>query len=123
MKQYKILILSLIISVLLISSCTDEFVDVKNPNQITVASFYQDENDALMAVNACYDPLMAVFGMPLQFIYYGYSGYTKHERESLDKMTFSTDLDMNNSVYLYLYRGIYRCNLVFENVEPTFVSD
>lgn len=41
------------------TSCSDSFLDLDNPNQVSNNSFWQTENDAVMALAACYDALQS----------------------------------------------------------------
>lgn len=40
-------------------SCSDDFLSVDNPNQPSSTTFWTNENDALMALTACYDAMQA----------------------------------------------------------------
>lgn len=40
-------------------SCSDDFLQKSNPNQINQETYWQTENDALMALTACYDALQS----------------------------------------------------------------
>ena len=45
--------------VLLLSatSCSDDFFDISNPNEISESNFWKTEDDALMALTGCYDAM------------------------------------------------------------------
>lgn len=43
--------------VLTATSCSDDFFDVKNPNEISSSTFWKTESDALMALTGCYDAM------------------------------------------------------------------
>ena len=45
--------------VLFTVSCSDSFFNVNNPNQVSEGTFWQTEDDALMALAACYDALQS----------------------------------------------------------------
>ncbi|WP_300792251.1 RagB/SusD family nutrient uptake outer membrane protein [uncultured Bacteroides sp.] len=51
----------LLLSGLLITatSCSDSFLDLNNPNQVSDNTFWQSESDALMGLAACYDALQS----------------------------------------------------------------
>ena len=51
----------LILSGLLLAatSCSDSFLDLDNPNQVSDNTFWQSESDALMGLAACYDALQS----------------------------------------------------------------
>lgn len=39
------------------TSCSDDFFDISNPNEISSTTFWKDEADALMALTGCYDAM------------------------------------------------------------------
>jgi starch-binding outer membrane protein, SusD/RagB family len=41
----------------LCTSCGKDYLELANPNQQTTATFWKNDNDALMAVNAVYQSL------------------------------------------------------------------
>lgn len=41
------------------ASCSDSFLELDNPNQVSDNTYWQTENDAVMALAACYDALQA----------------------------------------------------------------
>jgi starch-binding outer membrane protein, SusD/RagB family len=43
---------------IIIASCSEDFVDLKNPNQITSAYFWKTQNDAVWGTNAIYQALI-----------------------------------------------------------------
>lgn len=51
----------LLLSGLLIAatSCSDSFLDLSNPNQVSDNTFWQSESDALMGLASCYDALQS----------------------------------------------------------------
>ncbi len=46
-------------SVLVATSCSDSFFQIDNPNQLSETTYWQSEQDALMALTACYDALQS----------------------------------------------------------------
>lgn len=43
----------------LTSACSDSFLDLQSPNELSESTYWKTENDALMALAACYDGLQA----------------------------------------------------------------
>lgn len=39
------------------TSCSDDFFDISNPNEISESNFWKTEDDALMALTGCYDAM------------------------------------------------------------------
>jgi hypothetical protein len=50
-------------------SCSDDFLEVDNKNQLTDGSFYQTQEDFWFALNSLYTPLAhaGMFGLQWQF--------------------------------------------------------
>ena len=55
MKKIKIYLI--ILAVALLSSCTDKFLDIQNPNNQTTDNFWKTEADLQAGVIACYHPM------------------------------------------------------------------
>lgn len=39
------------------SSCSDDFFNIENPNEVSTNKFWKSENDAMMALTSCYDAM------------------------------------------------------------------
>ena len=57
MKRRKYIILVLIISVVTLTSCRKEFLEKEPLGVQTSENFYGTPENAILAINACYDPL------------------------------------------------------------------
>jgi hypothetical protein len=57
-----------LITLVIMTGCTEEFLEVENKNNLTDGSFYQTQNDFLLAMNSCYCPLAdrGMFGLEFQ---------------------------------------------------------
>ena len=52
-------------------SCSEEFLETENKNQLTVENFYQTQQDFWMGLNSLYPPLAdgGMFGLRWQFLF------------------------------------------------------
>lgn len=123
MKKY-IKILG-IASLGLVASCTDDFIENDPYTERTEDNFYQNPEDAFEGLVAAYDILQRE----------GYGGFlitseiasdncfggfgTADNQVSLewDRFQFGSDLEMNRPVWEICYTGIYRANILLENLE------
>ncbi len=127
MKKRKFNKISIVLALLIllgISSCDKDFLEKVNPNQITTETFYQTEEDAILAVNSVYAVLQHqdLFKEAYWFILDGmddHRGWISLEDAINDVMyqfTFTPQLARSNTMWNALYRGIFRANLVINNV-------
>lgn len=59
MKSIKKYLYALVFSPLLLTSCSDSFLEENNPNDQVPATFWINEQNALKGLSACYNPLRA----------------------------------------------------------------
>ncbi|PTN10540.1 RagB/SusD family nutrient uptake outer membrane protein [Mangrovibacterium marinum] len=116
----------LVLIVLAMSSCNDDFLDKSPLNTINTENFYQTESDAIAAINGAYQPLQwpKLYNMRMwtSDIMAGNSivgaGGGDDGRETQDMANFVTTTD--NEGALDLFRGpspgILRCNIVLQKV-------
>ena len=108
-----------------ISACKKDFLVRDNPNEIISTEFYQNQQDALQALNSVYAVLQHqdLFKEAYWFILDGmddHRGWFSLEDAVNDVMylfNFTPQLARSNSMWNALYRGIFRANLVINNVE------
>jgi starch-binding outer membrane protein, SusD/RagB family len=111
MKTIKyILLLSLII--LLTNSCSKDFLEVSDPNNIDRAVFWISEENAVKSVNAIYSSLKENEFLGLDYFYFApfCSGeYDKpyNQQARLDFMNFSVKAD--NKINWLMWKDIFRC--------------
>lgn len=116
---------------LIASGCSDKFLQTYSPNEVSSSTFWQNENDALMALTACYDAMQSpnLYDDNIDGWCFGFLG-----RETCtdngdhtwgDWMLGSTisecassTKDEHFSMYWNAnYELVKRCNLVVDNVE------
>ena len=101
-------------SILLLSACTDSFLDVENRNNLDEGSFLKTEYDLQLAVNSAYTPLghnglygliwTKLFGSMDDRIWFeGLSSYDVF-------VLGSKELGDVKTMYDDLYRGVFRCS-------------
>jgi hypothetical protein len=103
-------LLFLIISVMALSACSDEFLVTENKNSLDVGSFFKTENDLLLATNAAYCPLAhgGMFGQKYFFIINTLDPYIWFEnpKGGMDQMIININdfQDFWNTLYIGLFR-------------------
>ena len=110
--------------ILLTTSCQKDLLNQVNPNAPSTATFFKTPNDAVLAVNSCYDVFHfeGSYGRWLHFDYDLRSdeGFSNSPWTDLANSTRFIFVDYNfptiASVWTETYRGVYRCNQVLNNV-------
>lgn len=135
MKNLNI-ILSLI-AIISISGCKKKLLDKEPLGEITDASFYKNDNDLIMAVNAAYDPLNWESSQNTQVVFFNFFfgdiasddavfGGDGSEPRIAPFGTFENLNSRNESlreVWRKYYIGIYRCNVVITKAPESQGSD
>lgn len=118
----------LIVLIIVLGSCTEEFLDRKPSDQISTETFFQQEKDLEYALNAVYESL----GFCDWYTQYGYSttllrlecvtdnGYDGHSWNELYEIAVGIANSYDPFVQYYWmirYRGIQRVNRMFEGVD------
>lgn len=107
---------------LLLAGCAD--LTIEDPNRQTVETFWQDEQDALLGVNATYRALQenGTYGRWLQFAYDLRSdvGFSRSPWGDLANFTKSVlggyDFEVNREIWQHHYQAIFRANQVITYV-------
>lgn len=108
------------------SSCSDEFLETENKNNLDESSFFQSETDVILAVNAAYCPLM--FGVDDSYNCRGMFGLTyfmelntldpyiwfETPNAGLDQMIINTS--EFESFWNALYIGLFRTSDILANM-------
>lgn len=120
MRNYIIILLS----VLIISGCSDQFLDTENKNSVDVNTFFETETDLVTAVNAAYTPLAhnGMFGLEYFRRQNALDPYVwfKEPNTGWDVMNFSA-VDFNRTAYIStwsdLYIGLFRTSDILLRME------
>lgn len=107
---------------LLLAGCAD--LTIEDPNRQTVDTFWQDEQDALLGINATYRALQenGTYGRWLQFAYDLRSdvGFSRSPWGDLANFTKSVlggyDFEVNREIWQHHYQAIFRANQVITYV-------
>ncbi|MRX65867.1 RagB/SusD family nutrient uptake outer membrane protein [Maribacter luteus] len=122
MSKYKLLVV-LLMGVFLVDSCSENDLELSNPNQLSPDTFFSNESQVQSAVNAAYANLQP-FGLYGRLMFYMMDNMS-HEnagnsQQEGDKVTFAdfTFDSSNNQIFDYwdgCYRGINKANFVIAN--------
>ncbi len=107
------------------SSCSDDFLNETNPNQLSLDTFFKNESDALAAVNSAYGALQR-FDLYKRKYFFLHDLLSDELRgndplyadgQTLVAYTFNSSSETVLDVWRGLYRGVQRCNYVLDNVD------
>jgi hypothetical protein len=104
-------LLFIIMAVLILSDCSDQFLETENKNSLDTGSFFTTENDLLLAVNAAYTPLEhgGLFGLNYFYIFNSLDPYIWFEgMAGYDIMNFGPADNYIGRQYSDLYFGLFR---------------
>lgn len=125
-------ILLLFTSLLILSACSDSFLDRTSPNNLSEDTFWKTENDALLGLAGCYDAFQAMYYEgPWGVGLIQYEAITDNAYfewgHSLDDLCRGIHTPQSGVIYDFFkmhYKGIVRCNNFLEKVESIdFDSD
>ena len=117
--------------ILLSTGCSASLLDIDNPNEVTITTFWNKADDAVAGVNACYS---ALYKEPtwmrwLSFRYdltsdEGWSSSPWIELGDWTRFLYSNYnfYEGNNQHWEYFYMGIFRCNQLLKYV-PSIEMD
>ena len=117
-----------IIALILLFSCSKDFLDRDNPSQITTDTYYTTEQHADAAILAAYNALQSQFLYKSTFIYLSElpsdDAVNKEGASSqLNMLTWTSDDSQLIEVWTALYNGIYCSNLVLEKVPSITMNE
>lgn len=136
---YKTLIFALVALVSI--SCQDEFLEEEPLKAATEDSFFDDELNAITAINACYDPLtwgQSGVTLPVDFAHAyewiigdivsddAVKGSTTSDLQDITALEEWRGTSSNANIFTLWYNpfvGIYRCNIVISSVEAGTIPD
>lgn len=128
--KLRITTISLSILIILLSACTDEFLDRQPLDQIVSTNFYQTEEDAMKALISVYDalqyqsspgiswaPFLTISDILSDHAYAG-GGDANDGLNQNQLNTFNTPATnvIVHSLWAKNYTGIYRANLLLEKI-------
>ncbi|MBB4635772.1 RagB/SusD family nutrient uptake outer membrane protein [Longimicrobium terrae] len=122
MKPLNRMVPVLLLGAAMLTGCAD--LTQSDPNQRTEETFWQNEQDAILGVNAAYRGLQenGTYGRWLQFAYdtrsdIGYSRSPWGDLANFTKSVLSSyDFEVNRELFQHHYQAIFRANQVIANV-------
>ncbi|MBN2480827.1 MAG: RagB/SusD family nutrient uptake outer membrane protein [Bacteroidales bacterium] len=118
-----------LIFILILTGCSEDFLDTKQQGVATVEDYYSTEEEILEGILGCYDwlqncwinieyiPLMT-YTMMSDEVYCGGSRRGDATRlEEANEYRMGSNSDLPAYLFNQAYRGIYRSNILLENVE------
>lgn len=122
MKKYiKLLAVS---SLFVLGACSSDFLDSEPYTEKVTENFYKTPKDAYEGLVAVYDMLQReAYGGPLLISEQAsdncFGGYGRSDAQSdleWDRFLFVSNKDMNSEAWKVPYQGIYRANILLENL-------
>lgn len=109
----------------ILDACSEDRLELVNPNEITTVSFWSTENDISEAVTACYDVLSSVYmhGHYMNMLLDLVSDESRpswaksNEWTVMAKFEGDASQDTYTLVWTACYMGIYRCNQVLGYID------
>lgn len=136
MKKQIYKLTGFLIVVLLLASCSKDFLERYPLDQEVTSNFYQTEDDAMMALTAVYDvlgydetsvswaPFITVADMLSDDAYAGGSDANDGlEEDELNRFDIPTSNPIVHAVWIRNYTGIYRANVLLEVIDGIDASD
>lgn len=131
MTQIKIFIIAL--GALLLSACSDSFLDSEPITSLTVDNFYNTKKDAELAIVGCYDGIQILYQSGVAFPILSEvlsdncfggtgksDGYGYQLLDEFDLSRSPVDVDLLQDNWKNYYNAIYRCNILLgrmDNIE------
>jgi starch-binding outer membrane protein, SusD/RagB family len=93
-------------------SCSEDFLETENKNQLTVENFYQTQQDFWMGLNSLYTPLAdgGMFGLQWQFLFNSFEDRILFETTGMDQLGINASHGSVSNNWRALYFGMYRTN-------------
>lgn len=118
-KSFQRALLSAILVFAAFTSCKQEFLDVTNPNQLSDASYFKNDQELLASVNSAYGAMqrLELYGRKYFFFYDLLSDDIRGndplflDGQTLSAYTFNASSETVNDVWRGFYRGILRANI------------
>ena len=104
--------------ILFLAGCGEDYLFVENKNSVTTGNFYKTERDASDALFAAYGPIgwRGFNGNSYQFLYLTLDDRIIHENAQYELFVFNANDGRVGSFYYDLYKGVYRCNILLQNL-------
>lgn len=99
-------------------SCSDNFLETENKNQLTVENFYQTQQDFWMGLNSLYPPLAdgGMFGLQWQLVFGSFDDRILFETTGMDMLGINSSHGSVSGMWRALYFGMYRTNVFIQMI-------
>ena len=103
---------------LVVSGCSEEWLEIEQQNELTSSAFYRNEADALATITSAYDPTHSygLYALQMQFFSYSHDDRVLMEFPYWNDLQFTSNENKIESTYMYLFRGVYRVNTALEKI-------
>lgn len=130
-------IMSAAAALFLIGGCSDSFLQLSSPNEPSQSTYWQTEEDAMMALTACYDAMQSqnlyddnIDGWKFGFLARETSTDNGDHTwgdwmlgSSISKCTSSTTDECFSMYWNANYEVIKRCNMLIDNIDRVPIDD
>ena len=137
MKQIRTSIAAVGLLAMMMTSCSDSFLDTASKTESNTESFYKTQNDANRALIGCYDGWRQTSSNPGNGFYvasevmgaecFGATGNTDGRgyqvTDRFDISQSSSDLNLYEADWARYYEAIYRCNELIKYEEQINWTD
>ncbi len=113
-------LLIIFLSFLIVTGCSDDFLETENKNLLDNSSFLKTENDLIFATNAAYTSIAywGIFGLNYFKIFNSLDSYIWFEGMSgFDIMNFNASDNDIKELYADLYYGLFRTSDILSKMD------
>lgn len=124
-------LLPLLLIVVVLQSCSEDFLEQTNPNALTTESYWKNTSDLNQGLNSTYSALKDedILGILFDFFRTDLAVHNTFRQNGAGNSFYDQDFDLTTSdienKWNALYLGIFRANQViqaYENLAPTFTN-
>lgn len=107
------------------SSCTEDFLEVENRNNLALSSFFKTQKDALYAVNTCYYGLAGrgMHGHQWYMLFNSFDDRILFETPNFDQITINSSSGNISAMFQDLSVGLFRTSSVLQNLIEREIPD
>jgi len=109
-------IFTIILAFMIANACSEDFLDVKNENNLSENNFYKTEDDFEKLLITCYMPLAFsnFYGSQFHVLNYAFDDRVIHEQFATQNLQIDPTNSFVQNIFYGIYTGVYRCNLFFD---------
>jgi hypothetical protein len=124
MKKY-IFKLFMIVPLITLSTCSEDFLTVDNLNNLAVESWYKTYDDFTLALNSCYCSLPdgGLYGLQYNLLFGAFEDRVLFETTGFDQFNINSTSDNVSNMWRAIYFGLYRPSMLIRNLKDKDVKD